>query len=202
MSFLTKSPSTVIMLTKQNLANQVTPTFRAGTSKFADIYKYLHLNAWFHFSLVATPLKRRLYHILLLSFRVWRKAVLFNKQFFFFAFDCGPNLSNLTIAVWITQPFKASLSYRWLQITAQFYPEHWSVRCLLPLFGKVRWFRKVNAILSKYWTHQRINRLITVKVQMTGTKKWKITLLKRPFFSETTAVFFEAKKNINSFFSN
>ena len=32
-------------------------------------------------------------------------------------------------------------------------------------------------------------------------EKWKITLLK-PFFAETTAVFFEAKKNINSFFSN
>lgn len=63
-----------------------------------------------------------------------------------------PFVTRLFVA-WIVQPYKVSVSYRWLQITT-LCNEPFSVLFLAALSGEAQWLLKTNVTLNKSCTQQ------------------------------------------------
>lgn len=61
-----------------------------------------------------------------------------------------------TVVAWIVQPYKVSVSYRWLQITT-LCNEPFSVLFLAALCGEAQWLLKTNVALNKSYTQQTTN---------------------------------------------
>lgn len=66
------------------------------------------------------------------------------------------SLRYSTVVVWIVQPYKASVSYRWLQITT-LCQGRFSVLFLAALSGKDPWVLKVSVFLNKSYIQQTTN---------------------------------------------
>ena len=86
-----------------------------------------------------------------------------------------------TVTAWMAQPYMASVTYRWLQITA-FYTERPLVRLLVSRFGEVPWLTRGNVVLNKHYNAQKVN-WIETKMETPGKKRNCFCSRKAPLHS-------------------